>query len=69
MTLDTFDRRRVRAWMRNHANAHTDQCGDVNMTSLSEAAAAEFNQDHLNGPLDDPDHWIWEVALDVATHP
>lgn len=39
---------------------------DVNMTMLAELCAQHFDQDHLNGPLDDESHWIWDLALRTA---
>lgn len=49
---------RVRKWMRNEAQILGD---DLNMTKLAENAAHAFEKDEW---LDDPDHWIWEMAAD-----
>ena len=51
--------------MRSIAEEHRDENGEINHTSLAEAIAAQFNENDEGGPLDDPDHWIWEVALEV----
>lgn len=55
------------AWMAQHAEDHRDGCGDVNLTSLAEACADAFGVADEGGPLDDPDHWIWELALEAAS--
>lgn len=36
--------------------------GEVNYTALAEGAAHTFDHDEW---LDDPDHWVWEKALEV----
>lgn len=62
-----LDRGAVESWMRRNMEDHRDGCcGDVNMTTLAEAAAEHFGANDIGGPLDDPDHWIWEVAADLA---
>ena len=62
--LDTFDRNAVRSWMRVNKRDFADpRTGEINATTLAEAAADAFEQNHVGGPLDDPDHWIWEVAI------
>ena len=38
------------------------QGGEVNCTRLAENAAWHFDCDHW---LDDPDHWVWELAADI----
>lgn len=58
---------KVRSFMILDRENHIDnQTGEVNLTSLAESAAIHFNQDHLGGPLDDPDHWIWEIAAEQS---
>lgn len=37
--------------------------GSVNYTRLAENAAWHFNRDQW---LDDMDHWIWDLAVDVG---
>lgn len=62
----TFNEDSVRRWMRSNAEDHRDALTrEVNATSLAEAAAGAFDVDHVGGPLDDPDHWIWEIAVDL----
>lgn len=39
------------------------ECGEINLTKLAEDTAFEMNQDQW---LDDPEHWIWDIAFDVA---
>jgi hypothetical protein len=48
-------------WMLNNASDHED-----NATSLAESAAAHFEINEVGGPLDDPDHWIWDLAIEVV---
>jgi hypothetical protein len=58
----------VLRWMRINLEDHRDRVtGEVNLTALAEAAAAEWGQDHEDGPLDDPDHWVWEAAVEVVS--
>ncbi len=40
--------------------------GDINFTRLAELVCAEFDVDHIGGPLDDETHWIWDVAAEVG---
>lgn len=62
-----FTRPRVRRWMRQHVAEHVDaRTGEVNCTQLAEEAADYFEQYDVDGPIDDPDHWIWEVAAEVG---
>jgi hypothetical protein len=55
------------AWMVQRAEDHRDGCGEVNLTSLAEACADAFDDAEEGGPLDDPDHWIWDLALEAAS--
>jgi hypothetical protein len=64
-TATAFNRTAARKFMRSIAEEHRDENGEINHTSLAEAIAARFDADGEGGPLDDPDHWIWEVALEV----
>lgn len=60
-------RMRVRSWMQKNRSEHEDRrTGEVNATSLAEAAAMEFSLNETGGPLDDETHWIWEEAASVA---
>jgi hypothetical protein len=38
-------------------------CDEVNCTMLAEETAKYLDHDEW---LDDPDHWIWDIAVDVA---
>ncbi len=59
-----FSRANVSSWMRRHRDDHRDGLtGEVDATALAEAAAASFDQNGIDGPLDDEQHWIWELAL------
>jgi hypothetical protein len=42
-----------------------DECGEVNCTLLAETTA--YDMDHVEW-LGDPDHVVWEVAVNVAEH-
>lgn len=49
-------------WMQANVHDYRDHVtGEVNATSLAEACADHFSQDEV---LDDPDHWIWEIAIE-----
>ena len=62
-----FNQANVLRWMRDHATEHKDDVtGEVDMTALAEAAADAFNQNDIDGPLDDEQHWIWDLATKVA---
>lgn len=51
--------------MRGNLDAYRDRfTGEVDFTRLAESAANAWDQDHEGGPLDDPDHWVWEVAAE-----
>ncbi|MCP4592004.1 MAG: hypothetical protein GY842_14815 [bacterium] len=39
---------------------------DVNLTRLAEECAAHFGEDEIGGPLDDPDHPVWDWAIIAA---
>jgi len=63
-----FTKAAVLSWMRAHRSEAVDaRTGEVDMTKLAEDAARAFDVDSLGGPLDDSDHWIWELALKVAS--
>lgn len=62
-----FNRASATAWMLLEHVAHRDpRTLEVNHTSLAEACAEAFDVADEGGPLDDPDHWIWEVAVEVS---
>lgn len=57
----------VLGFMRGRAYLFVDaQTGETNLTELAEDAAGYFHQNHKGGCLDDPDHWIWELAARFA---
>jgi hypothetical protein len=35
-------------------------------TDHGRAAAGAYGIDDEDGPLDDPEHWIWEAAIEAA---
>lgn len=62
-----FNKDNVRRWMRRNIADHRDpHTGEVNATTLAESAADAFDANGLGGPLDDPDHWIWDLAITVG---
>ena len=52
----------VLRWMKSVAEDYVDGCGEIDCTSLAENAADEFHADFW---LDDPNHWVWDLAVDV----
>lgn len=43
---------------------YVDQAtGEANLTRLAEAAAEAHDHDEW---LDDPDHWVWDMAIEAA---
>lgn len=63
-----FTRETAATWMLANHVAHRDpRTNEVNLTSLAEACAEAFDVADEGGPLDDPDHWIWEVAVEVGS--
>jgi hypothetical protein len=62
--MKAFTKSSVRSYMNSVVEDHRDPLtGEVNSTALAEDAAAAFDQNHLEGPLDDETHWVWELAL------
>lgn len=41
-------------------------CDEILRAKLAEDCAHAFEVDDEGGPLDDPDHWIWDTAHEVA---
>lgn len=65
--LGCFNVGQARAWMHaNKAEYRDPKTGEVELTPLVEACAGAFGVDDLDGPLDDSDHWIWDLAVSVA---
>jgi len=64
--MPNFTRQNVLRWMQSNFERHLiDESGDLNMTTLAEYAAAEWDETGVPGPLDDDTHWIWDCALAV----
>lgn len=58
----------VKSWMRKNVKDYEDRkTGEINTTQLAEAAAGEFDKNGLGDWLDDETHWVWDVALEVAS--
>lgn len=54
----------VKKWMRKMVTDFVDKkTNEADATGLAEGAADEFASDKW---LDDPDHWVWEIAAEVA---
>lgn len=63
----TFDKNTARQWMRQHKAEHRDRhTGEINATTLAESCADAFDANGLGGCLDDPNHWIWDLAIQVG---
>lgn len=57
----------VKKWMTAHVKNWVDpQTGEVNSTKAAEDAADEFGKKDIGGWLDDEQHWVWEIAAEVA---
>lgn len=66
--MKAFTKSSVRSYMVSIVEDHRDPItGEINATGLAEDAAAAFDANDLDGPLDDETHWIWDVALEVAS--
>lgn len=66
---EAFNGTNVRRWMRRELETDGMFYGppdQINATLLAENAAEYFGVKDKRGPLDDPNHWIWEIALDEA---
>lgn len=62
-----FTKTAAKTYMRNIVRFHRDKLtGEVNMTELAEHCATVFGVDHLGGPLDQTEHWIWDLAYEVS---
>lgn len=59
------DQRRVRVWMfrQFQDGQFVDDCCEADLTGIVEAAANYFNH---NEWCDDPNHWVWETAIEAA---
>lgn len=67
-TSSAFSEAAAGRWMREHADDYLeDGTDEPQPTQLAEACAAAFGVDGVGGPLDDPDHWIWDAAIAAFT--
>lgn len=65
---ERFAQRVARKWMNENVRDSMDpETGEVNCTHLAESCCDHFDANNEGGPLDDPDHWIWDLAFDIAT--
>lgn len=63
-----FTEEEARRWMIANLEDHRDgRTGEVDCTGLAEACAEAYDVADEGGPLDDPDHWIWDVAVEVGS--
>lgn len=61
-----FNKHNVKVWMAiNYSDFIDSRTNELNLTAIVEAAAEAFNKNFEDGPLDDPDHWIWECPLEL----
>jgi hypothetical protein len=56
-------RAKVKRWMWDWVEDYVDGCGEVKCTELAENAAWNCGSDSW---LDDPDHFVWELAVEVS---
>ena len=54
----------TRKWMFHHLDV--DGVDPHNATQMAEDAAEAFGMDDEGGPLDDPNHWIWDLAIEIC---
>lgn len=57
-----FNRDNTKKWMLTEIAF--DDYSD-NYRALAEECAAAFNVNDTGGPLDDPDHWIWDLPVEI----
>jgi hypothetical protein len=63
-----MERKDAQKWMRAHRAEFEDRkTGEIDATGMAEACASAFGEDDEGGPLDDPDHWIWELAAELSS--
>jgi hypothetical protein len=56
----------IRTFMSNHAEDFRDDCGEINMTGLAEAACAEFD-DYGKAPQYDIPETYFECAYEISS--
>ena len=57
MPTEKFNKRNVSHWMRDNWDIYESA------TELAENCAEIFEVDYEPGPLDDSNHWIWDLAV------
>lgn len=63
--LTAFNHTNVRTWMKYNAKHHKEaKTGETNYTTLVEECCTHFDVDNEGGPLDDEQHWVWDLALE-----
>lgn len=58
--------RQTMAVVRQHMQRLMRQDREMDPTTLAETTAEDFDVDQTGGPLDDPSHWIWDLAADLG---
>jgi len=59
-------RKKVTQWMRDEVTLYPNfylDCGELNCTELAEAGAIAHKHTEW---LDDADHWIWELPVELS---
>lgn len=64
--LEKKMKRDFRVWMKNNVKEFVDDVGEVDYTIFAENVCQKFGCDDIGGPLDDSDHWVWDMAIDVG---
>lgn len=60
--FENDQQRKAFKWMQiEHADNHSQYHGDI--TQFVENCAHDFDDEDHDDWLDDPDHWIWDMAL------
>jgi hypothetical protein len=65
---EKMTKRAARQWMERNVRDYVDpKTGEVILTELAENCCQHFDCKDEGGPLDDSDHWVWDLAAQVAT--
>jgi len=60
----SFMKKLVKKWMIDNHQDYVDLAtNSINLTELAEGAAYMFKHDEW---LDDPDHWIWDLPIEIS---
>ena len=65
MANKKFTKQNARKYMRAIVEDSVSN-GEVCLTNLAESACNHFDMKDEDGPLDQEDHWIWELAIEVS---